>query len=106
EEPNGAFAVVREHRRGSAKPQGGGRQMRACVSPRTKCGEASWSDTLVAAHGRIDRARPLIEAAGQVLHVLEAPLAQVVGDRRAPDALMAVDDDLAPRIQLVVYCHQ
>src|SRR2546427_469333 len=72
--------------------------------------ETSRARHLVAAHGRINRPRPVIETAEEVLHVLEAELTEVVGDRRAPHALVAIDDDLVLGVQLedeiVVYCHQ
>src|SRR5438876_5226334 len=43
----------------------------------------------------------MIQSASEVLDVLEAELAQVVGDGGAADALMAVDDDLVGGVQLV-----
>src|SRR3989304_921935 len=48
--------------------------------------------TLVAAHRRVDRLRPVVEPADEAPHALEAELAQVVGDGRAADALVAGDD--------------
>src|SRR5262249_9732495 len=40
EEPTGAYALVREDRRGRAKPQRRRGARRACVNPRTTCGDA------------------------------------------------------------------
>src|SRR5439155_24127251 len=56
----------------------------------------------VPAHRRIGGARPRIQTAGEVLHVLEPMLlAQVLGDCRAAHALVAIDDDLVVGVQLL-----
>src|SRR5439155_7919653 len=56
----------------------------------------------VPAHRRIDGARPRIQTAGEVLHVLDPVLlGQVLGDGRAAHALVAIDDDLVVRVQLL-----
>src|SRR5712691_5468744 len=79
----------------------GGRSSVHQAAPPARSTLRGASDTLVAAHGRINRPRPVIETAEEVLHVLEAELAEVVGDRRAPHALVAIDDDLVLGVQLV-----
>src|SRR5687767_7775841 len=55
---------------------------RACSGPRPARGPPGADGRpSVAAHRRVDRARPEIEPTGQVLHVLETVLlAQVLGD--------------------------
>src|SRR5262245_33274959 len=56
----------------------------------------------VAPHRRVDGPRPVIQAAGQILDVLEAVLlSQVLRDGRAAHTLVTVDDDLVAGIQLI-----
>jgi hypothetical protein len=43
----------------------------------------------------------VIDAADEVLHVLEAERPEILGDRRAAHALVAVDDDLVLRVEFV-----
>src|SRR5882724_9173004 len=65
------------------------------ISTRTSAGMG-----LVAAHRRIDGARPGVEAAGKVPGLGEAEATEIFGNGRAAHALVAVDDDLRGRIEL------
>src|SRR5262249_10244075 len=67
-------------------------------STRTKPGARAMPG-LVAGHARIDRSRPLVQAAREI-HGPEALLAEEIGDRRAAHSVMAVDDDLVGGIEL------
>src|SRR5881409_271208 len=57
--------------------------------------------TSIPIHGRVHRLRPQIEPSRQVHRPGEAEPAQIVGHRRAPDPVVAVDDDLLLGVQLL-----
>src|SRR5262249_15884490 len=55
-------------------------------------------DWLVSRHGRINLARPGIDAASQRLNVLESQALKKCGGRLAADAVMAVNDEIGVAI--------
>src|SRR5439155_11306451 len=57
--------------------------------------------TSVPLHGGVDGPRPQVEATRQVHRLGEAEPAQIVGHRRAPDPVVAVDDDVLLGVQLI-----
>src|SRR6266542_2849150 len=57
--------------------------------------------TSVPLHGGVDGPRPQVEPTRQVHRLREAEPAQIVGHRRAPDPVVAVDDDVLLGVQLI-----
>src|SRR5436309_10121930 len=57
--------------------------------------------TSVPLHGGVDGTRPQVEPTRQVHRLGEAEPAQIVGHRRPPDPVVAVDDDVLLGVQLI-----
>src|SRR6266511_2067697 len=57
--------------------------------------------TSIPLHGGVDGLRPQVEPTRQVHRLGETEPAQIVGHRRAPDPVVAVDDDVLLGVQLI-----